>query len=186
MAAKQLQLGDAATHQVTHINSNVIKTNKTRLDHIWLSANQIFPLFILVAFMFGCSRNALPKYDANPNSLQKYLGVVLPESAKVTNLAAQPDDIRVLLQAKVEITKEDLAKLATALKMTKEADFPVPKGYLFPDTLPGTWWDPPEAIEQWKSQDRYAGRLTYPGTTHTGNIAMIWVNGIAYIYKFGP
>ena len=114
------------------------------------------------------------------------MGIALPKSVKVINLTASADEVRVVLQAKLEITKEDFDKLASALKMKKEAGATVPKGYLFRDSLPGAWWDPPEATDQMKLEDSYVGKIPYPNRTDYGDIAMIWVKGVAYIYKFAP
>jgi hypothetical protein len=144
-------------------------------------------LCILVFLNAGCGGEGT-KIETDPNSLEKYLGANLPRSVHDVNvqIIENSNEGLVTLIAKFEIDRSDLDKLTTEMHLTlsSSADAYVLQLPLI-SRIAHEWWNPPDLITQWKIKDRYIANENFKqGGKY--NISMIWIDGIAYLYKSGP
>ena len=138
-----------------------------------------------ILFVLLCIPNVRSSFDSNPGSIKNYLGISLPNEAKVVRLAASTstamDGSGLHLQAKVKISREDFVKMAEQLGLLHEAGTAVPPENMFQREAPGEWWNPPEPIVQFDLPDSYGKHEITPILSR--DIQMIWVDGIAFIYE---
>ncbi len=140
-----------------------------------------FALLTLMVCAWSCGE-ITPVFDSNPNSLQKYLGVSIPKSVSDVHLAATFDGEIVVMQAKFRVSKDDFLKLISDLKMVKGGL--INPGFSFKSQTPGDWWDPPDIKAQIKIEDIY--ETGGKDESSAGDLVMLWLNGYAYVHKFGP
>ena len=156
----------------------------------------IYPLVIVVLSLTGCDDRTPPIHapaniESEPSLLKKYLDFELPKTAvhlKIQSIAGG-DEKYVELIARFEINIADLERLVQDFQMVKSDDAlaTVPAAPLIHNKPNIAWWNPPIFTAQLGIETRYFKSLkSIKQQTDDGYVSLVWIDGIAYVYKTGP